>query len=195
MRINTVNIVCGGRGTGKSTFFDGSKQHNVRGVIPAYLNGKGIQKVLIVDTFDNPFWQHYPIMNAKNLARWQKGIYRLFGSDIVRTMNTIEANCYNTALVFEDATKFIGSRLTDDVKNFIVDSKQKNLDIFFIFHALMLIPNDLIRFSDTLTLFKTNENFTTNLRSKFPVPNLEQLFNEVNAHPSKYYNQTIRISD
>ena len=194
-RVNLVGVICGGRGTGKSTFGEGDKTVKVPGIIPTYLKRKPSQKILIVDTFDNPFWRHYPIIQAKDLPRWKKGIYRMFSSDVNRMMREIEEHCFNTVIFFEDATKFIGSRLTDDQKKFIIDSKQKNLDIFFIFHYLIAVPNDLIRVSDYMVLFKTNDSWNTNYERKYPMPGLKDLFDRVKNNPSKYYNETIRISN
>jgi hypothetical protein len=194
-RVNLVGIICGGRGTGKSTFVEGDKTVKVPGIIPTYLKRKPSQKILIVDTFDNPFWRHYPVIQAKDLARWKKGIYRMFSSDVNRMMQEIEANCFNTVIFFEDSTKFIGSRLTDDQKKFIIDSKQKNLDIFFIFHYLIAVPNDLIRVSDYMVLFKTNDTWNSNYERKYPMPGLCDMFDRVKKHQSKYYNETIRVSD
>ncbi|MFA5158621.1 MAG: hypothetical protein WC451_05565 [Patescibacteria group bacterium] len=99
----------------------------------------------------------------------------------------------NALVIVEDATRFVGTKLTDDQKTIVLDSKQKNIDMFWTFHSLMSIPPDLVRISDTLVLGKTNENFTSYLRNKFPISGLEQGFQEVKTNKNKYFNKTLLI--
>ncbi|MEQ9262676.1 MAG: hypothetical protein RLP14_05905 [Owenweeksia sp.] len=156
-RINMVCLIAGTRNTGKTTFVREKLMH------------RHPKKVLVVDTFDNPVWSDVPELDASLLPRWNRGTYRYWSSDTAEVMANIERHIYNALLVFEDATKYVGAKLTEDVRKFVLDSKQKNLDIVFIFHSLTDIPRDLVRISDTLTLFKTGEQAGNSLlRTKYP---------------------------
>jgi ABC-type sugar transport system ATPase subunit len=193
IRVNTVNTLIGGRGTGKSTFLMGDPDHNVKGLIPEYIKVK-IPKILIVDTFDSHIWRQYPEIKKKDLCRWKKGVYRLFQSDTVELMDVIEKYVYNTVVFFEDATKFIDANITEKEKRFILDSKQKNVDLFFIFHSLMDVPKKLVRYQDNVILFKTNEILDNYLSAKYSHnTELKEAFERVKAHDNKFYNETINI--
>jgi len=194
-RINKVFLIAGNRGKGKTDFL---KNH---------IMSSSQQKKIIVDTFDSPVWH---TMKTWNHPEWEQitvssidpteihthksGIIRVFGADTKAIMHAISKLAYNSLLVFEDATKYIGSKLTDDVRYFVLDSKQKNLDIMFTFHSLADIPNDLIRVSDYLTLFKTGDFFNSSLRNKYQGKPVEQLFNVVQKDTNNFVNKTIEIS-
>ncbi len=193
-RVNQVNTIIGTRGTGKTKFIQGDQDLKVNGIIPTYLSKHKNMKVLIVDTFDNPVWNMVPIMKVNDLPLWKKGYYRVFDSNPERLMAAIEKYIYNTAIFFEDATKIIGNKLNDNEKNFVIDSKQKNLDLWFIFHSLSIVPKDLIRVQDYTVLFKTNESWDSFLRTKYNNnKELSEAFERINSHESKYYNETILI--
>lgn len=179
-RINAICLIAGTRGTGKTT------------AVKRWIKEQ-TKKVLIVDTFSNPAWKEFPSLDPELLKRWNSGIYRFYDSDTNKVMAAIEKSVYNALLVFEDATKYVGSKLSEDVKKFALDSKQKNLDVIFIFHSLSDIPRDLVRISDTITLFKTvEESSNPNLKNKYR-PNILELMDMVNSSDNKYECQTIVI--
>lgn len=193
-RVNTINVVIGDRGTGKTTFIQGDKLLKIKGVLAAYDNSQSIKKQLIVDTFDNPVWKHIPIITIEQLPQWKKGNYRLFGSDTDLLLSEIEQNCYNTVIIFEDATKFIKRYLTKEIERLLYDTKQKNIDVWLIYHHMWAVPNDLIRIADTLTLFKTGDNFDNALFSKYGRnPHIEKLFKDVSKHENQYYCKSIKL--
>ncbi len=180
-RINMVCLIAGTRNTGKTTFV----RENVMQRHP--------KKILVVDTFDNPVWADVPTLDSALLPRWQKGTYRYWSSDTGQVMADIERYVYNALLVFEDATKYVGGKLTDDVRKFVLDSKQKNLDILFVFHSLTDIPRDLVRISDTLTLFKTGEQATNPLlRTKYPEKVIRAM-PLVQEDPNRHIHKTLNI--
>lgn len=185
-RTNIISPIIGGRGTGKTTFLQ-------KELIPSYLKRNDKQKILIVDTFDSPVWRQYPAMDLKDIKYHESGICRIFSSDTNKLLSYIQKYVYNTVLFFEDATKFIGSRLNDDTKMFILDSKQKNIDAFFLFHYITACPLNLIRLSDYLVLFKVNEVWNKSYSNRFPNPDIERVFREVNKNPDPYYKKIARI--
>lgn len=193
-RTNTVLGVVGNRGTGKTDF------------LKSLLKGSSMNKKLIVDTFDSPVWHNLATwddpaggnteVNAidyDSLKYWRSGVYRLFDSDTDILMSEIQNNVYNSLVIFEDATKYIGSTLTKDVKRFILDSKQKNLDLIFVFHSLKDLPRDLVRVMDFLTVCKTGDRYNNSLRGKYP-DEVEEAYNEVMKSPDKYKKITLQIS-
>lgn len=193
-RVNTINLIIGDRGCGKTTFVQGGPELKIKGVLPTYDRSKSIVKQLVVDTFDNPVWKHVPIINIEQLPQWKTGKYRLFNSDTDLILSEIEQHCYNTVIVFEDATKFLKRYLTKDIERLLYDTKQKNVDIFLIYHHMWAVPNDLIRIADSITLFKTGDNFDNSLFSKYGRnAHIEKLFKDVAANPSPYYCKSIKL--
>lgn len=194
MRTNTINLIIGDRGTGKTTFIQGDEDLGIKGVLPVYERHSSIKKCLVVDTFDNPVWRHVETIDLIKLSQWKRGIRRLFGSDTSLLISAIEQRVYNTAVVFEDATKFIKRFLPKDVEIFLIDTKQKNVDVYFLYHYLMAPPTDLIRIADTLTLFKTGDTFDNAMYSKYSRnPYIKKLFEEVQASKNPYYYKTIKL--
>ena len=195
MRTNKVFLIAGTRGTGKTDF----TKINI-------VMASNIERKIIVDTFDNPVWrnmkswkhpemefQENRVLAKSELGDSDPGIFRAYSPNTRAVMKAIEESCYNSLLIFEDATKYIGDRLNDEVSKFVLDSKQKNLDLVFIFHSLSDIPRDLVRIADYLTLFKTNESWDSYLRKKFPGSLVQQAFEEVNQSSNRYENRTVEI--
>jgi phage terminase large subunit-like protein len=193
MRMNKIILVAGTRGTGKTQY------------LKKVLHASTQPKKLIVDTFDSDVWRtlethdhpewsekEIPLIESSMLKRWKVGTYRIGNSNIQQTIKDIEDFLLNAFVIFEDATKYVGSRLNDDMKRFVLDSKQKNLDFVFVFHSLAQIPNDLIRIADVITLFKTNEDIPS--KKKYPFPAIPELMDLVKKNPSRYFNASILLN-
>ncbi len=193
MRINKVSLIAGGRGVGKTNF------------IKKVLKASPINKKLVIDTFDSPPWRtletydnpdgrmfEIPVMPNNYLKSWKQGFYRLFSSSPERLFDDIEKHVTNAVIVFEDATKYLNGRLNDDVKRLVYDSKQKNLDLIFIFHSLGSIPPELVRAADTLTLFKTNEGMPN--KDKYPFPDIPIVMDHLRRSKNRYENITIQLN-
>lgn len=187
---NKLFTLAGDRSTGKTTFI----KECVRATV--------LPKTLIIDTFDNPVWHtmetfDYPegintpveSIAPEYLKFWRSGIYRLYGSNTAAIMKAIESDLRNCFLIFEDASKYFGKELTEDQKNFILDSKQKNLNILFAFHSLKDVPSDIARYTDYFTLKKVGDQFSSSLKNKFAQQILD-MFHIVQAHPDKYFSLT-----
>jgi ABC-type sugar transport system ATPase subunit len=186
-------MIAGTRGTGKTDFM----KNEIVAISP-------IKRRLIVDTFDNPVWRtmkthSHPEWADKVIDRIDKkqlkdttpGTFRVYSSYTNEMFKWIQKEVTNTLVVFEDATRYIGDKLSDDVNNFCVDCKQKNVDLVFVFHSLAQVPKDLIRLADYQTIFKTNDSWDSFLKTKFRNPLVEEAFNLVNADPNRYANLTV----
>lgn len=186
-RLNKVITLIGNRGTGKTTF--------IKQVIAAYQKGNKGNKTLIVDTLDHPAYRDLKALTIDEIKRWKPtapGYFRLYGSNTAEIMETISKNFFNGLLIFEDASKYIGSRLDDNVKAFILDSKQKNLDIVFMFHSWGFVPNDLFRLTDAITLFKTQDS-PLQKKNFMPYELIEKQYLEVKGSENRFINKTVSL--
>lgn len=188
-------MVAGTRGTGKTDFLKDL----------LYVSKQGFRKQLVVDTFDSDVWHNLKtfvnphqvnvpvrVLPVEKFQYWSQGLYRMFSSDTELMMSEIQQHATNCQIIFEDATKYVGSVLTKDMKKFVLDSKQKNLDLIFVFHSLASIPPDLVRVADTLTLFKTNEGDPSKV--KYPFPDIIPMMEKLRASKNRYENRTIRLN-
>jgi hypothetical protein len=147
-RINYVNLVLGRRGTGKTYYVKNE-------LIDKYIQANPEMKILIVDTFDHPSYRTIAAIEPEMISRWRKpAVYRCFSSDTDEIMRQVTGNLRNCLVIFEDASKYIRRQLPDDVRRFILDSKQKNLDLVFLFHGFSFVPPEMWRIADSVTIFK-----------------------------------------
>jgi KaiC/GvpD/RAD55 family RecA-like ATPase len=193
MRTNTVTLIVGDRGTGKTTFLKGSKIDRVTGVIDVYLRQNPKKKILVVDIFNNSAWAEVPVMERRTLPAWKKGVYRIYDADLDALMSSIEKSVANAVIIFEDATKYIGAKLNRHMYRFLIDSKQKNLDVLFVFHSLAACPLDLVRIANFIILFKTKEQMNATLRGKFPFPEIPMAFERVQNCDNRYFHESIAL--
>lgn len=197
-RDNIVSLIVGGRGRRKTS------------LLKETLWAKAAtSSIVIVDTFDNPVWRDMgiyvngnplnqsmaaykiPIINADQLYKIDRGIKRIFNSDTDELLNQVQTRCRNTTVVIEDATRFLEGNLSEDVKRFVLDTKQTNVDLIMVFHSLTDTPPKLGRWSDYLTLFKTQEQWTSGVANKFSNPAVEKIFNQVNQAPDPFIHRTV----
>jgi len=148
MRTNKLSILLGNRATGKTIYG--------KTLIRAALqSGKG---VLVIDTFDHPAYAALNRITPDCIASILPGeCVRCYGSDIDSILHEC-TNLYNALLVMEDATKYIYGTITDDVKQILFDSKQKNVDILMMFHSWTACPPAVFRVADNLIIKKTGDN-------------------------------------
>ncbi len=151
-RENRVILIIGGRGSGKTTLG--------KNVMLQLLNTNPEMYGLVVDTFDHPAYRSgFVQITPKMLERIKtRACYRVFGSNTYDIMRSIEANCFNATILFEDASKYIYGTIPDETKKFILDSKQKNLDLIFMFHGFGFVPPALYRLVDGIFLLRTNDS-------------------------------------
>jgi hypothetical protein len=146
-----------------------------------------------MDTFDNPGYSLFANIDTDLLKRWRlPNTYRIFGSDTDSIFATIQTHFYNGLVVFEDASKYIRRQLSDDVRKFILDSKQKNIDLIFVFHGFSYAPPEMWRIVDAVTLFKC-DNPAYRKTDIVNFDQVEQAWNEVMCDPNQFSKQTIRF--
>lgn len=190
---NTVNLILGKRGTGKTTYAIGDPDLNVGGLFNAYL--KRDMKVLIVDTFDHPAYRNIPIIPHNKINHdWKKGVYRAIAPvhQMPELLNRVKGEVYNTGCFFEDIGKYMRSKLDDAIMEMIGDSKQKNDDLNFMGHNWALVPKDLYRYVDYIEIFKTKDSPETR---KQDMPGCyEEVFTawrKVMDNPNPFYHLTV----
>ncbi|HZH69271.1 MAG TPA: hypothetical protein VFD80_02325 [Flavobacteriaceae bacterium] len=189
-----MTTLIGGRGKGKTDF------------LKKVVQASNLPKKLIVDVYDNPVWRDLqthdnkdganikvPVLTLDQLPYWKSGTYRIFGSNTDEIKEAIDKYLKNCLLIWEDATKYYGTRLTDIEKRSLYDTKQKNIDAFYVFHSFRKTTIEVLENSDILTLKKTGDNRSL-VDRKFENPDITQLFKEVKAHKDKYHTASIFVN-
>ena len=185
-RINLVNIIVGKRGTGKSHFF-------LKKLLPKYQKMHPRQRILIMDTLDHPAYRDIPRITSGMLARWRGGgVYRIFGEDEQVILDAIEKHTRNALIVFEDASKYIDANLPDKVNRFVLDSKQKNLDLIFMFHGFSYCPPKLWRIADNVIIFKS-DNPDFRKKEIVAYEDVKTAWNKVMTDSNRYAQKTVRL--
>lgn len=190
-RVNTVNILIGGRGTGKTYTI-------LHDIITNYQQLDADKKILVIDSFNAPAYEGIENISKPDMKRWVAGcrrylisaVYNEFDEDIAYIGKT----CYNSVIIIEDSGRFITNSLRASILRLVTDTKQKNIDLYFVFHSLMQVPPRLIQLSDFILLHKTNENLTAALQNKYPFPALHKAFQSVKSNKNKYYMEIVRIN-
>lgn len=199
-RDNIVGLIIGGRGRRKTTY----TKNLIWGL-------RDKRRIFIVDTFDNPVWRNMgmivngspldperteypiPIIEADQLYEEDPGIFRIFSSDTDEMLTNIQTRCRNCMVIVEDANRFLESNLDASMRSLILDTKQTNVDLFFIFHSLSDTPPKLCRWSDILTLFKTQERWNSSLQTKFPNPIIERTFQSVASSKDEFIYKSVSL--
>lgn len=201
MRFNTVGTIIGQRGTGKSLFFLGSRLSskpedralNIPSVLEKHI--KNGQKVLVIDTLDHPAYRGLPVMQPKHFLHFNKGAARtwLEPDDVAKLVNKINQSPHfnNTAVVFEDAGKYTERTLPRPFRRLIIDSKQRNIDLLFMYHAWVDTPGDIFTKSDYIQLFKTEDSPEVRKHKIRLFDKVQKVYNQVQAHPSRFFSMHI----
>lgn len=196
MRFNQVGIIIGQRGTGKSFFLLGSKwsakpgddQLNKQGILEIY--EKKNMKVLIVDTLDHPSYRKVPIIDQKNFPKWNSGVVRtIIDPDDAKNLVTYldnAKNALNSLIVFEDAGKYTEKNLPPAFKRLIINSKQKNIDIIFMYHCFIDTPSNIFTKSDFIQLFKTEDSPLVRKNNIRLFDKVYNAYEQVNNHPNSF---------
>lgn len=159
-RTNKVCVILGRRNSGKTLYLIGNKIYNLVGLLNIYLK-KGL-KVLIIDTLDHGHYKNVPVMALNKLKYFTTGIARIFlpPDDIPKLAKYINSlpNMWNSLIVFEDAVKHTFKNVSKPLRELLIDSKQKNIDVVLMYHSWMQIPADLYNMIDFIECFKTNDS-------------------------------------
>jgi energy-coupling factor transporter ATP-binding protein EcfA2 len=187
MRINLVNLILGKRGCGKTTF--------VRKLIALYRAKHIYRKILIVSTIDQPGYKDIPIIEISHLKRWKgSGTYRIFGSNTNEILEAIEEHFRGGLLVMEDSTAFIPKIIPEKLRRMIIDTKQKDVDMIMVFHGFMSTPPEILRYTDTLTFFKTDTPDSRKEAIGAYYNDVLTQYNNVMASTNQYIYKTVKIN-
>lgn len=163
-----VNIILGERNCGKTLYTTGSeyssrpsdKDLGIEGIIKNFIS-QGM-KVLILMTLDHPAYQNIPLIPYNKykeyLPRWNKpSVYRIICrpddvNEINLYINTLDS-CWNIAIIYEDSYKYCQRIVPKGIADLIIDSKQKNIWMYFMFHNWMHIPPGLYSLIDFILAF------------------------------------------
>jgi|GEM_PF-816186 len=157
-------MIIGGKGSGKTSLG--------RSVLLQLLREHTDRFGLVVDTLDHPSYRDIVQITPDMISRARRGVYRVFGSDTGVIMSEIQQGAYNCVAMFEDAAKYFDGKLTTAQEKFVLDSKQMNLDLIFMFHGYSFVPPKLYRLVDSVWILKTMDSPAA---SRGKVTCLEQL--------------------
>lgn len=204
-RFNKVGLILGKRGSGKSLFTLGSdfaakeedRKLGIKSVITTAL--KTGKKVLVVDTLDHPAYRRIKILQQKEFDSFTSGVARVFmrPDQIAQLVSKINrsAQFYNSLIVFEDAGKYTESRLPKPFKELIADTKQKNIDLLFMYHCWSDTPMDMFRKGlDFIQLFKTEDHPIVRKNNIPLYEKIESIYQDVFNNPSRFYGRFIDTS-
>jgi hypothetical protein len=201
MRFNLVGTIIGQRGTGKSIFLLGAKYSakpedqklKIPGLIDTAL--KNGFKVLIVDTLDHPAYRRIPILKQQEFLKFNKGVARTWlQPDEMRPFVDLinrSPHMNNTFVVFEDAGKYTEKNLPPEFKRLIMDSKQRNIDIVFMYHCFIDTPANIFTKADYIQLFKTEDSPKVRKNNLRLYDKVEAVHTEVKNHKSRFYGKYI----
>jgi hypothetical protein len=192
--MNMIGVILGKRGSGKTDYLKGNPKHNLPGIIPTYL--KKDMKVLIVDTIDHPSYRDIKVIPLDKIPYWKKGVYRIFvpRQDIAALNKFLkdQPSMWNSLIVYEDAYKHTSVRIDKSLVELMGDSKQKNIDIIFMYWSWAQAPGDLYRMLDIIELFKTKDS--PDVRKDYILDYYDEAiaaWNKVRNHPSQFYHTLI----
>lgn len=171
-RQNKVVLIVGARGGGK-TFW-----------MRQVLDRIGL-KHLVIDTTDHKDYRHLPYMTPAMFGGWLKGNKRFFTSDFDPVFRELK-KIYNAVIVLEDATKYIAGDLTPDQRAIMLDSKQKNVDVFLMYHSFADVPPKLYRYLNDIIVFPTNESIASSKAKIGYYDRVREAWEAVMAEREKY---------
>ncbi len=187
-RSNGIYLLVGRRETGKTTY--------TKSLLSVYP-----QKKLIIDMFSHPSYEEYPRITIDLLKSWKNGTYRLYGYDIAEilaALQQIDSNgnraIRNCLIVFEDSKRYIESNVPAELKQLIIEHRNRNIDIVFQFHNLVDIPPYIAAMHNKMVLFKCNTNFSKRLEKFSNWDEISQTyFKKIQNHKNPYHKEVITL--
>ena len=197
LRQNMIYSVVGEIGSGKTD--------NMKNII--WELREIFNKVVIFDEFDSDVWDtmetwdhpermnmSIPIIPEEKLLYLKKGIVRIVqkNEDIEHYYHLFR-ELRNTVIVLEDSSRFIESeeKLSTPLSKLILDVKQKNIELFFVFHSLMDVPPKLARRTRILIMHKTGE---TEIPRKWKKPKVISAFKRVMESKDEFFKVSVPLN-
>jgi type IV secretory pathway VirB4 component len=164
--MSLITLICGGQGTGKTTFVKSCIVNPKRGII--------------LDI--NNEYKEFDTLGAHRVTEKFR--------DSLENISALDG----ITLVVEEATVFFSNRKYDEkLCEMIVRKRHQKNDIFLIYHSLTDIPDYLLRLSDYLWLFKTKDN-PTRIESKYKdMDEVKKGFYEVRKNKDVHYKYAIKL--
>lgn len=193
-RFNKVFGIIGKRGSGKTEYAIGNPTYNLPGLFNAYIK-RGL-KVIVIDTFDHPAYRKFPIITMDKFNEFKTGVGRIIvkASDVPKLNSFLNhhTNTWNCLLFYEDARKHTQHSVDNSLIELIGDSKQKNIDIGFMYHCFAHAPLDLYRYFDFIQLFKTTDSPMQRKQAlEACINDAMAAHEEVRKHASPFFNKLI----
>jgi nucleoside-triphosphatase THEP1 len=182
-RSNKVILIIGQAEVGKTT------------LVLSIINGQ-VKKVCIYDVNNEEKYQGFPLMEIADIPRWKAGKYRVFTDEEDELFNMLYDKRYgvNMMAVFEEATGYLINIVPKTIRKLVTSRRHRNMDLVFIFHSIADIPPFLLRMSNFITFFKTEDSID-NLLSIKKLPNKAkaiETWERVKNHPSQFYYETVK---
>jgi hypothetical protein len=192
MKFAQVNVIVGHRGTGKTVY----AKRCIESYMSASIEGNE-RKVLIIDTYDNPDYAQFEIIQPEKLLVWKKGVKRIivnaFEVDNVLKL-LIDNEINNFFLILEDAQKQFDETVSDVQKIWLADAKNKNRETLLIFHFFENVPRRLFKMINGVVIKKSSDS-PGDVKKRSQNALLLQAFKDVNDHKNPYYSKYVRLTD
>ncbi len=202
-RFNMVGLVIAKRGSGKTLFHLGSKHSsnpkdkalNFRGVIDTEL-AAGF-KCLTVDIMDHPSYKNIPRLKQKDFRDWKTGPARIVIPDpdeipnLVKFINT-QPHFNDSFICFEDAGKYTFDRLPKSFRRLVAETKQRNIDLLFMYHCWKDTPRDVFRKGlDYMQVFKTEDDVSCRQEDISQFEKVRRAYDIVKKHQDIFYSHYV----
>lgn len=177
VRQNYLTLIVGTKGTGKTTAMKRILQSTSK-------------KIIVLDVFDHTDWRHLPMLAVKDIKRWVNGNVRVVTDEPELALSEIAKYVYNSIIVYEDANQYFESHLSKDVKRIIIQSKQKNNDIFVMYHSLGEVAKYFRTMYNRILLFKTKDTISE-CKKYSNAKGIESALNYCQMSPNQFVNQIV----
>jgi len=172
------------------------KTHETLEWIDDYISKRKKYKVFIFMTLDHEKYQHIQEIKINQIPAVKQGVCRVVTSDFDKIFKHVNKRTFTDAkLVFEDCSGyFTTSRLDEQIKRFVIDSKQKHLHLVFHFHAWGFVQPDFFRIVDFIRIHKTIDTPAQKKNYIGMYDEVERIYwNVRNKKEPHYYGEEIRI--
>lgn len=101
----------------------------------------------------------------------------------------------NSTIFFEEATTLFKYRSPMEITKLLVQSstKHKNNNIFFVFHGLMYVPDDILTLCNYMFLKRTKGNPTSVLKKYDNYPEIVEAYLSIKDNPDFYHYEIIEL--
>lgn len=113
------------------------------------VGGRGTGKTFFLEKHLNK--DNTIIIEYIKTPRWA-GHRKIFFKDLING-KVNEKDLCNSTVVFEDATSYISSNMSNYLRRLIVNSKQLGSDVFLVFHSINIIPPFLWYLVNNIVMF------------------------------------------